>query len=264
MCRGKAFLKKQPHRIALIPKGRLHADKDIAKVMTQDEHTASVRLDFTRGRAPNGLDLGKWRCCANDRIGINMGGHVGLLAVLRRIALQDHCAQRVDAFRHIKRVTFGFHPCQRVKQAFENTQISRCTDCARIRRETKQDNANLLFGILLAAQFCQTQCLFGQAGDALMAWCHCLAFRSGVAHFCTAVASIPAVATSKHCRVCRAINLWQGDKHRCLDRAKALTTIRPLAQGLELERLGRNIRHIQLFEQLNRGRTVVICRTTNE
>ena len=44
MCRGEAFFEQQPHRVALVTEGRLHADEHIAEALTKDKESAAVRI----------------------------------------------------------------------------------------------------------------------------------------------------------------------------------------------------------------------------
>ncbi len=51
MRRRKALLEQQPHRIALITKGRLDTDENIAEALTEHEDWAAVAL-LLAGRWP--------------------------------------------------------------------------------------------------------------------------------------------------------------------------------------------------------------------
>ena len=59
MRRREALLEQQPHRVAFVAEGGLHADEDIAEMRAEDEDVAPVGL-VTAGRgAPLRLDLGQ-------------------------------------------------------------------------------------------------------------------------------------------------------------------------------------------------------------
>ena len=57
--RRKALLEQEPHRIALVAEGRLHADEDVAEVLAEHEDRAAVRLDLARRGSPLRFDFGE-------------------------------------------------------------------------------------------------------------------------------------------------------------------------------------------------------------
>ncbi len=59
MRRREALLEQQPHRIAFVAEGGLHADEDIAEVRAENEDVAPVGLETAGRRAPLRLDLGQ-------------------------------------------------------------------------------------------------------------------------------------------------------------------------------------------------------------
>ena len=82
----KAFFKQQAHRVALVAKGGLHPDKDIAKFRAQHKHAPAIRLHPPRRRAPSRLDLVQPGGVGHDIIGADMGCHIRLLAIFCGIA----------------------------------------------------------------------------------------------------------------------------------------------------------------------------------
>ena len=55
MRRREAFLEQQPHRIAFVAEGRLHADEHIAELLAEHEYRASIGLDACPVRVPIAL-----------------------------------------------------------------------------------------------------------------------------------------------------------------------------------------------------------------
>ena len=264
MGRGKAPLEQKAHRVALIPEGGLDADKNIAKLRAKHEDAAPVRLMLTGGRPPDRLDFGQRRRLAHDGVGIDIGPDVGLLPVLGGIALQDQRTQIIDRSWQFERVAVCLHPGQGVEQAFENAQISRRAHRARVGGKAEKDDTDLLVGVCLAAQQCQTLCLFCKGRDAFVAGGHRLEGGVAFAHMRTALATVGPVATAEHGGVGRAVDLRQGDKHCRLDRTQPLRVRSPLTKGLKLQRLRGHIGHIKLFQQGDRRVAVVIGRATHQ
>ena len=162
---GKTCFKQQAHRVALVPKRRLHADKYVAEMRAKNEHAASVGLDLTWCWAPYRFDLVEVRRMRHDIIGRNVGGDIGFLAILLRVPFQDNRAQRIHVVRYINFVPFAFHAGEGVKQALENAQIRSRSNSAGIGRKTEQHDADFLFQILFAAQIGHAQGLFGKVFD---------------------------------------------------------------------------------------------------
>ena len=234
MCRGKATLEQQAHRIALIPEGGLQADKDIAQLRPKDKDAAPIALDAPRCRAPDRLDRLQGRGVLDDMFRRDHGGHIGRLAIGGGIALQHDGAQIIDRGGNGDGIAVLFHLDQGVVQAFKDAQIGRRPGSPGIGRKAEQHHAHLLVGIGRAAQAHHAGRLFGQGGDALMARRHGLAIGRALTLQRATLTALDPVPPGKDRGVRGPVNLWQGHQHRRLDRAKPAARGRPLAQRLEL------------------------------
>jgi hypothetical protein len=81
MGRREAAFEEKPHRVAFPAEGRLDAHEDVAHLLAEDEDPAPVRLEASRGGAPDRLDRVQVLRVAHHRVGVHMGRDVGLLPV---------------------------------------------------------------------------------------------------------------------------------------------------------------------------------------
>jgi hypothetical protein len=78
---GGGAREQQPHRVALVPKGGLHADEHIAKLLAVDEHLLAVGVEVAGGLAPVLLQ----RLAVRAQALVLVDGHlVGNVQVCRR------------------------------------------------------------------------------------------------------------------------------------------------------------------------------------
>ena len=120
MGRGKALLEQKAHRVAFIAEDRLNADHHLAELRAQHEDAAPIGLNASGRRSPGGLDLGQPGGAGHDIVRADMGGHIGGLAELGGIALQNCRAQILDCGGRGHVIAFGSHGLQRVVQRFED------------------------------------------------------------------------------------------------------------------------------------------------
>ena len=189
MGRRKALFKEQAHRVALVTKARLDADKDVSEMLPENKDIAAIRLDPPRGRTPSCLDCIEWRSGAHDRFGINLRRDVGLLPVLLRITAQNSGPQIVHRFGDVDLIAVGPHRLHRVVQAFKDAEIGGRSDCPGIRWEPKKNDAHFLVRVPHPSQSTQAQGLFRQAVDPLGARHHRLWFGAGFALMSTPLAA---------------------------------------------------------------------------
>ncbi len=79
-----------------------------------------------------------------------------------------------------------------------------------------------------------------------------------------AVAAVGAMPAGEDRGVGGAVDLRQGHQHRRLDRAETACAGRPLAEGLELERVGGDVRHVEGGEDVGGGTAVVVGGSADE
>ena len=108
--RRKLTFEQQPHRIAFVTKGWLHADEDIAEMCAEDMNGLTVALLATGSRAPLRLDLIQISFAADVVVGTDPCGDIGIGAELLGIALEDGVSHAVHTIRHIDCKTFDFQP----------------------------------------------------------------------------------------------------------------------------------------------------------
>ena len=183
---------------------------------------------------------------------------IGFLPVLLCGAFQHRGAQRLDAVGRGQVIATRGHRVQRVVERAEHVQIGRRSGRAGIGRKAEQHDGELALGHLSAAQRHQTPDAFAQLFDPLGAGCH----RLDVALRCAVVAATGAarrtVASGEDRRIGRAVQLGQGDQHRGLDRPQPLRRMGPLRQRLELQRMRRDIGHVEPFQHFDRRVAVII------
>src|SRR6187431_2450455 len=95
MRRRKALFEQQPHRIALVAKGGLDADENVAEALTEHEDRAAVALLLPWRRAPLRLDLAQPFFAANMIAGRDADVDIGIGAEAGRVAHYDPLAQRI-------------------------------------------------------------------------------------------------------------------------------------------------------------------------
>ncbi len=79
-----------------------------------------------------------------------------------------------------------------------------------------------------------------------------------------AVAAAVPVASGKDGRVGGAVEFRQRDQHGRLDRPQALRAVGPLAQRLELQRVRRDIRDVEILQHRDGRGVVVVGRAADE
>ena len=150
-------------------------------------------------------------------------------------------------------IPFRFHLRQRILQGFKNIQIGRGAGGARIGRKPEQHNRNIFVMIALLAQPRSAQGFLGQTVNPLVAGSHGARLRRSLTFVQTALTAFRTMPAGKNGWTSGPVKLGQGNQHCGFNRAEALLGIGPLPQCLKLKRMRRNIRHIQIFQQSNRG-----------
>ena len=258
---GKAFLKQQAHRIALIAEGRLYAHKHVAEALAQHEQAATVALLTARRRPPGRFDGLEVLFTPDMVVGGDQGVHIGLRAITLGIALDDPLAQRIDAGRHVDPVALALECGQCVVQGLEHTEECRRTGAARIGRKVEQHNADLALGQRRAPQGDQPSHPRSQGISAFAAGVHVVRpDRLEAAALGTTGASAGAGAASAAVDHVAggAIEFRDRHHHGGLDRQKALPRSAPTVERLEFHRGHSQIRQVQAGQQvLGRARIVV-------
>ena len=158
-----------------------------------------------------------------------------------------------NRFRKRNIIPVSFHLHQRILQRFKDIQIGSGTSGACIGRKPKQHNRNIFIVIALLAQPRSAQGFLSQTVNPLVAGGHGARLRGSLTFVQTTLTSLGPMSARKNGWASSSIKLGQGDQHCGFNRAKALLGIGPLPQGLKFKRMRRNIRHIQIFQQSNRG-----------
>ena len=194
--------------------------------------------------------------------------HIGLHAVLRRIAMQQSVAQIIGRTGHLDRIAFGLERAQRVEQRLEHRQIRSGADAAGVGREVEHHHGQLaVLGVFLA-QTHQPLHARGQHLGALGAGEHvlCLLGLGEGAPTFTACASYAFCASTaaKHHGAGGAIELRDSDHDGVFHRQQAATGGTPLVQRLKLHRVRRQVRHIKLGQDGFCGARIVVGRSTHQ
>ena len=138
--RCKAALEQQPHRVALVSEGGLHAHEYVPEALAEHEDRLAIALVSARCRAPLRLDLGQVLFAPHMVLGRNARMDVRARAVAHGVALDDAIAQCIDIGRHVDRVALGLEAGQRVEQGGVDREVGRRSRGACIRREVEDDD----------------------------------------------------------------------------------------------------------------------------
>ena len=150
--RRKALLEQQPHRVALVAEGRLHADEDISEMRAENENVAPVGLVPAGSRAPLRFDLGQPALLADMLVGRHAMRDIGIGAEALRVAVENAASQVVDIGGQVDLVAAGFQRRECIVQRLEHRQIRRGTGRAGIRRKIEQHDGELALRALRPAQ----------------------------------------------------------------------------------------------------------------
>ena len=266
--RREGAFEQQPHRVAFVAEGGLHADKHITELRALDEDVAAIGQLLARGGAPGGFDLGEVLLAPDVIIGRNAHGDVGIGAIAIRIALEQRVAHRIKAFGNIDGVTFAREPLQGRIERFMHRHEGCGAGRPGIGREVEHHDGELAAGAFAAAKLDQFDGAGGQRFGAFRASLH----RTGVVRSWAAALAITAMAafgratgpSAEHARDSRAIELGHGDHHGGFKRQQPLRTQRPFLDRLELDRVGGEVGQVELAQNLARGLRIAIGRAADQ
>ena len=261
---GEAGFEEQPHRVALITKARLHADEGIAEHGAKHMDARAIGLLAARRRAPGLLNLRQPALAADMGVGGDAMGHIGQCAILLRIALEDAVAQRIHALRHIDGVAGGLQCPEGIVQRFEHREIRGGAGIAGIGREIEDDERDLARRALPPAQIDQLAHAGGQHGRALHLGQHPAATAHTIAARAWRGPSRDAAAAAIGDGRDGTIEFGDGHHHCGLDRRQAGIAGAPGRNGLELQRMGQQIGHIEPGEDFLGRLAVIIGRAANQ
>ena len=208
MRRCQAFFKQQTHRVTFVTKRRLNTHQHIAKLLAQDKNGTAVAELTARCRAPLRFNFFEPALTFDVIVSRDQSMHIGVCAMLCRIAIQQGIAQFVHAGWHIDLVTLRLHGGQGVPQRFENRQECGRANVACIGREVEQHNGHVAVFAFAAFQGHHLAHPGCQHDGALWARVHVLC----VAAFTKRTSMVTAIA----CHTCRA---WTSAKHHRAGRA---------------------------------------------
>ena len=266
--RREPALEQQPHRVALIAQRGLDADEHVAELRAEDLHRGAVGLQLAGGGAPGGFDLGEMGLALDDRVGTDAGVDIRLRAVASGVAAEDALAHRIGRGGDIDGVAFTIEPLERRVERFEHRQELRGPGGSGVGREVEQNRGDALVGIGGATQLDELEHPRGQHLGALGAGLHRAHLpRRGKS------AAPPAAGTrrtgavgaaAEHHRHGAAVQLGDRDHHRRFERQQSLTIRGPGLQRLELDRMGGEIRPVELRQDRFGGDGVVVRRPAHQ
>ena len=260
--RREALLEQEAHRVALVSERGLDPDEDIAEVAPEHVDRAAIGLLLAGRRPPLGLDLLQPGLAAHVIVRRDLHRDVGVRAMLARVARHDALAQRVDPFGQIDGVALGLERDERVPQALEHREIGGGAGVAGVRREVEQHDREPALRAPRGPERDQPLDPARENIDALGAGRH-VAGLGGRGADAPAVAAGTrhagrAGAATEHHRAGRAVELGDRDHDGLLDRQEPAVGGRPAVEGLELDRVRRDIGHVERAQHhFGRFRVVV-------
>ena len=250
----ESFFKQKAHRITFIAKRRLHADQNIAKLLTQHKDGAAIAQLATRCGTPLGLDFFQPTLALDMFIGADERVHIGVGAVLRGIAVQQSVAQIIHTGRQFHLVTLNTHRTEGVPQRLKNRQVSCASNIACVGGEVEQHDGDFSVLPLAAFQGHQFAHPSGQHDGPLRTGMHVLcvmALTKGAGMVATGASNPSSTrASAKNHRAGRSVQFGNGHHDGALHWQQAPVRSTPLVQGLKLNRVRRNIGHIELGQHL--------------
>ena len=182
--------------------------------------------------------------------------------------MQHRVAQGIDAVRQVDGVALRLHRRQRVEHRLEDRQVGGAADVAGVGREVEDHDRHLALGPLAAAQGHQLGDPRCQHLRALRAGVHVLGVVGGceIARVVATGAGDAgrARAATEHDRAGGPIEF--GDRHHdgAFHRQQPSIGTAPLIERLELDRVGRHVRHIEPRQHVLGGLRVVVGRPADE
>ncbi len=252
--RREALLEQQAHRVALVAEGGLHADEGVAEALAEHEKVAAVALVPARCCTPLPLDLAEPALLPHVPVRGDARRHVGVGAEAGRVAAGDPLAQGVGALGNLYVVARSAERAKRIVERRENREVGGGAGAARVRREVEQHDRDLARGARGAAERHELGDTGGEGRGTLRVRRHLAPPLAGCRF---------RPAAERH-RPDRAVQLRDGDHHGGLDRGEAARVGLPLLQGLELDGMGGDVRHVEGGENLLGGARVVVGRAADE
>ena len=268
MRRGKAAFEQQTHRVAFITKRWLHSDQQITELMPHDKNGLTVGELLAGRRAPMRFDVSQVTFaphmvfCGNQRVDI------GIRAVLHTVAFQNLVFQGFAGFGQVDGIALFLHGLHGVQERLEHSQISGGAGVACIRREIENDHGHATFGTFAATQCHQSRHPHGEHRGALGAGEHVflVVFFGESAALLTAGAgdAVGARASAVNHGNDRTIEFRNRHHDGGFDRQQAAAGAAPLIQRLELDRMGGDVRHIELAQNFFGSVCVVVGRAADQ
>ena len=265
---GKALFKQQAHRVAFITKGGLHSDQHIAQLHAHHEQAAPIGQVLARGRTPLGFNLAQPFFVLDMVRHRNLVHHIGLGAVLRGVALQQRCAQRVDAFGQLDLVALGGQVVQGVEQGFKHRQIGRRAHGTCIGWKVEYHHRDLAVGTIGLTQVHQLLHPRGQHLSAFGASEHVLGLVSFGEGACTLTTGASGALGTGASAIDHGhggtVEFGDGHHDGAFHRQQAALGTTPLIEGLKLHRVCCDVGHIELLQGFLRGFGIVVSRAAHQ
>mmetsp|Transcript_28419 Transcript_28419/g.47713 ORF Transcript_28419/g.47713 Transcript_28419/m.47713 type:complete len:652 (+) Transcript_28419:1252-3207(+) len=248
---GSRLGEQQAHRVTLVPEGGLHANEDVAVRLPVHEHILPIGVEVA-GRWPPVL-LQRGRVVTQARVllhahlvlDVQLGGVVLSFLVVKHAL--DEPLLKLGHGAHI--VAFRLKHLQHLPDGAEYVEVGSGPHVALVRREGEHGDAQLLLRILLLAQ---GPPLDGAVGHSLYAVVQRVR-APGV-----------LVAPREDDRLHATVQLGQGHLEGDLHRVQAEGGVHPLLRGLEHQRDGHHVGHVQALQGLHRLRGVLLGRASDE
>ena len=266
--RREALLEQQPHRVAFVAEGRLHAHQHVAEAAPEHEDRGPVAELATRRRAPLGLDLRQPTLAPDVVVGADQRVHVRIGAVGRRVAGEDRLAQCVDAVGQLHRVALGAHRRQGVVQRLEHREVGGRPHVAGIRREVEQHDRDLALGPLGPSHRDHLVDPGREHHRALRAAAHVLRGVAGAEGAAVVAAGALHAAQARppaeYDRAGGAVEFGDRDHDGALDRQQPAVGGAPGVERLELDRMRGDVGQVELGEDVLGGAGIVVRRPAHQ
>mmetsp|Transcript_5501 Transcript_5501/g.10002 ORF Transcript_5501/g.10002 Transcript_5501/m.10002 type:complete len:313 (-) Transcript_5501:1163-2101(-) len=251
MMRAGRLGEEEPHWITLVTKSRLDANEDVAKLLSEDKQLLPVGVQGTWGWPPVFLEsLG-----VQAQLLVLWHGHlvrdVQVLAVISSFSVvQNGFHELLVGFWKLTNViAVLLQSLQDLVDRAENVEVGSRSYVTLVWREAEDSDANFLVPNLLLPQLGP---LDGPVADALDTVVQSVTLsRSGV-------------SSGEDDWLKPSVELWERDLQRHLDGVQSQGRVTPLLCGLENERQGDHVRHVQGLEGLNGLWVVLASRASDE
>ena len=266
--RRKTLFEQQTHRVALEAESRLYADEHVAEALAEHVDRCAVALLPAGSGTPLRFDLTQELLTAHVVARRYSLVHIRDRAVVLGVAGNDFLAQGIHVGGEVHPVARALHRIQRPMQGLEHRQEGRGSGVARIRREIEQDDGNFALGARGAAHGDQLGDAGRQHQRALGAGMHVMrrVVRLERARVLAAGAgdSGGARAAPEHHRSRGPVEFRDRHHDGALHGQQSALRSAPLVKRLELERMRRQIRHVERGERVLGSFGIVIGGTAHQ